>query len=158
MKAHIYLLAESSIASNDWDHKTDGSEKHKIISGEDRKLWKNSQFTIGSHGLSHQRLPGMSTSEKKDELLVSKQKLESEFKQPIISYAYTYGDTNNECAELSEACGYEYALNTDSGGLLLEEDPYAIFRVNIFPDETFFSLWKKTRKWYRFYYFSKRKK
>ena len=158
MKAHIYLLAESTIASNEWDHNTQATEKHKIISGSDRLLWKNSQFTIGSHGLSHQRLPAMSTEDKKTELSHSKQKLESEFDQPVISYAYTYGDTNPECAELAETCGYEYALNTDTGGLLLEENPYAIFRVNIFPDETFTSLWKKTRKWYRQYYFYKRKK
>jgi peptidoglycan/xylan/chitin deacetylase (PgdA/CDA1 family) len=100
----------------------------------------------------------MSKDKKILELSVSKQKLESEFKQPVITYAYTYGDTNKECAELAEICGYEYALNTDTGGLLLEEEPYAIFRVNIFPDESFSSLWKKTRKWYRRYYFYKRNK
>lgn len=158
MQAHIYLLADATVASNQWDHQTDASEKHKIISGDERKLWKNSQFTIGSHGLNHQRLPALSTEKKILELSTSKQKLEAEFKQPVITYAYTYGDTNKECAELAEACGYEYALNTDTGGLLLEENPYAIFRVNIFPDESFSSLWKKTRKWYRRYYHYKRNK
>lgn len=158
MQAHIYLLADTTVASNQWDHQTDQTEKHKIISGEERKLWKNSQFHIGSHGLKHERLPEMSRDKKILELSTSKQKLEAEFKQPVITYAYTYGDTNKECAELAEACGYEYALNTDTGGLHLEEDPYAIFRVNIFPDESFSSLWKKTRKWYRRYYHYKRNK
>jgi peptidoglycan/xylan/chitin deacetylase (PgdA/CDA1 family) len=158
MQAHIYLLADPSVASNQWDHQSDPTEKHKIISGEDRKLWKNTQFHIGSHGLNHQRLTEMSPEKKILELSTSRQKLEAEFKQPVITYAYTYGDTNKECAELAETCGYEYALNTDTGGLLLEENPYAIFRVNIFPDESFLSLWKKTRKWYRCYYYFKRKK
>jgi peptidoglycan/xylan/chitin deacetylase (PgdA/CDA1 family) len=158
MQAHIYLLADSNVSSNQWDHQTNLKEKHKIISGADRLLWKNSQFAIGSHGLNHQRLPAMSTEKKILELSTSKQKLEAEFQQSVITYAYTYGDTNVECAELAEACGYEYALNTDTGGLLLEEAPYAIFRVNIFPDESFSSLWKKTRKWYRRYYFYKRNK
>lgn len=156
MQAHIYLLADTNVNSNQWDHQLEQTEKHKIVSGEERKLWKNSQFHIGSHGLNHQRLPQMSTEKKILELSTSKQKLEAEFKQPVITYAYTYGDTNRECAELAEALGYEYALNTDTGGLLLEEDPYAVFRVNIFPDESFLSLWKKTRKWYRMYYFLKR--
>ncbi|MBC7456787.1 MAG: polysaccharide deacetylase family protein [Bdellovibrionaceae bacterium] len=158
MQAHIYLLADKHVTSNEWDHQSERTEKHKIISGDDRMLWKNSQFTIGSHGLNHQRLPSMSTELKILELSTSKQKLEAEFKQPVITYAYTYGDTNKECAELAETCGYEYALNTDTGGLVLEEDPYAIFRVNIFPDESFLSLWKKTRKWYRRYYYFKRNK
>lgn len=158
MKAHIYLLADSTVDSNQWDHHQEISEKHKIVSGFNRHLWKNSQFMIGSHGIKHDRLPLMTTEEKKVELIDSKNKLEKEFGIQVKTYAFTYGDTNEECAELAEACGYEYALNTDTGGMIIEENPYSIFRVNIFPDETFLSLWKKTRKWYRRYYFFKRNK
>ncbi len=158
MKAQIYLLADQTLDSNTWDQVEKTQEKHKIISGEQRQLWKISQFEIGSHGLRHHRMPSMSVDKKLNELSLSKKHLEAEFNQPIISYAYTYGDTNPECASLAEACGYEYALNTDSGGLLMEEEPYQIFRVNIFPNETFWSLWKKTRTWYRRYYFYKRNK
>lgn len=158
--AQIYLLADPHISSNQWDYKDNNLvlEKSDIVSGENRQLWKKTNFVIGSHGLTHQRLPPMSATQKAYELSESKIKLETEFKQPIISYAYTYGDTNPECAEIAQEMGYEYALNTDSGGLYLEEDPYAIFRVNIFPDESLFSLWKKTRPWYRRYYYYKRKK
>jgi hypothetical protein len=66
--------------------------------------------------------------------------------------------TRPEGAEMVQRAGYEYALNTDTGGMLMEEDPYSIFRVNIFPNETTSSLSKKTSKWYRRYYKFKRNK
>lgn len=155
-KAHIYLLADKKIESNVWDNATDENDRHEIISGEQRHRWNSTNFVIGSHGLSHKRLPRMKISDKLHELTESKKRLEDEFSKRVISFAYTYGDTNTDCAEAAQRAGYEYAVNTDSGGLIAEEAPYAIFRVNIFPDETFMSLWKKTRKWYRQYYYLKR--
>lgn len=165
-KAHIYLLADSKVDHNHWDTQNDNSqnskkEYHPIVSLENRKQWLQSEFIIGSHGLRHDRLPLMNWNEKINELTTSKSQLESEFGVPVNSYAYTYGDTNVDCAEACEMSGYEYGLNTDTGGLTIEENPYSIFRVNIFPDETtslFSSLWKKTSKWYRRYYYYKRNK
>jgi hypothetical protein len=91
------------------------------------------------------------------ELTESKNRLESEFQTQINVFAYTYGDTNAECAKACEITGYDYGLNTDRGGLHLEEAPYSVFRVNIFPNESWMSLWKKTTSWYRRYYYFKRK-
>ncbi len=164
MKAQIFLLADPQLNSNTWDQLTDTNsvnahdEAHPIISGTNREKWLTSNFEIGSHGLKHQKMPAMNFSKKIFELTESKFKLETEFKVPMKVFAYTYGDTNADCAKACEASGYEYGLNTDTGGLLLEEDPYSIFRVNIFPDETVFSLWKKTASWYRKYYYFKRRR
>lgn len=176
-RAEIFLLANANLQSNHWDYSDksansavnsannatttttlEAQEKHLLVTNEKRQLWKNSAFEIGSHGFSHERLPDMALDEKIHELKESKAVLEKEFQTKIITYAYTFGDTNAECAELAQASGYDYALNTDSGGLMLEEDPYQIFRVNIFPHETTASLRKKTSAWYRRYYYWKRKK
>ena len=124
----------------------------------DRLKWNESAFEIGSHGFSHQKITQMSEAEARLELRKSKQDLENEFKKNIPVYAFTYGDTSLEAAKWALEEGYDYAVNTDTGGQLLEEDPYRIFRVNIFPNESFFSLFKKTSSWYRTYYFRKRKK
>ena len=100
----------------------------------------------------------MTSAQAMTELTTSKKLLESEFKKPVTVYAYTYGDTNAASAELAEAAGYDLAVNTDTGGVDTADYLYQIFRVNIFPDETYLSLWKKTSSWYRRYYFWKRKK
>jgi peptidoglycan/xylan/chitin deacetylase (PgdA/CDA1 family) len=158
-KAQIYLLADTNVNHNHWDTTSNSEDDyHPIISGDDRKKWSSSNFIIGSHGLKHDRLPSLNDDDKMHELTESKLKLENEFSRKIISYAYTYGDTNADCAQACQRAGYDYGLNTDSGGLTVEEDPYSVFRVNVFPDETWASLWKKTSTWYRRYYYHKRKK
>ena len=158
--SQIYLLADATMTSNTWDQWAEGmsSEKHLIASDINRSKWLKTNFEIGSHGLNHKKMPLMTASEKMYELAESKKRLENEFNIKINSFAYTYGDTNSDCAEACQLAGYDYGLNTDNGSLLLEENPYSIFRVNIFPNETLFSLWKKTSYWYRKYYFFKRGK
>ena len=156
-KAQLFLLADNKIKSNVWDLNGD-EPSHEIMSAEERQAWKSSAYEIGSHGFKHQKITDFSYEQAQSELTNSKIALEDEFKVPIQSFAFTYGVTRPEGAEMAQRAGYEYALNTDTGGMLLEEDPYAIFRVNIFPNETTSSLRKKTAKWYRCYYKFKRKK
>ncbi len=156
-KAQIFLLADPGISSNKWDHS--GTEPaHEIVSGSERKKWLGSAFEIGSHGFSHRKITELSGAEALAELVDSKNSLEKEFGAPVVSYAFTYGVTSENSSALAESAGYDYAVNTDSGGLLMEENPYAVFRANIFPDESLFSLWKKTSPWYRRYYHFKRHK
>jgi peptidoglycan/xylan/chitin deacetylase (PgdA/CDA1 family) len=156
-KAQLFLLANSQINQNSWDA---GSTEpaHEIVAGKDRKLWLDSAFEIGSHGFSHEKITDLDDAAAFKELSESKKSLEAEFKVPVNSFAFTYGITSDVGTTLAQKAGYSYALNTDNGALLMEEDPYAIFRVNIFPNEDFWSLLKKTSSWYRLYYRFKRRK
>jgi peptidoglycan/xylan/chitin deacetylase (PgdA/CDA1 family)/glycosyltransferase involved in cell wall biosynthesis len=160
--AQVFLLANPDLDSNTWDQWAENnpmgpiSEKHYLISGTERNHWPQSNFVIGSHGINHQKMTEMNFEQKIYELSESKKYLENEFQQPINVFAFTYGLTDLDCAQACEKAGYEYGLNTDTGGLSIEENPYSIFRVNIFPHENFLSLYKKTSKWYRKYYFFKR--
>ena len=156
-RAQIFLLANSQIKSNQWDSSLT-EPLHEIVSGTERLKWKQSAFEVGSHGFSHQKITDMSSTEIIEELEKSKQQLEKEFNTEINVYAFTYGITSDEAKQIAQNVGYDYAVNTDSGARLLEEDPYSIFRVNIFPNESFWSLYKKTSTWYRAYYYHKRKK
>lgn len=156
-KAQLFLLADNKINSNVWDLGGD-EPAHEIMSSIERQAWKTSAYEIGSHGFRHQKITELTHDEAQKELSNSKLALEEEFKIPVQSFAFTYGITRLEGAEMAQKAGYEYALNTDTGGMLMEEEPYSIFRVNIFPNETTSSLSKKTAKWYRRYYKFKRKK
>lgn len=157
-RAQLFLLADPEINMNSWDA-NNSEPTHEIVSGADRLKWKDSAFEIGSHGFSHKKITAFDTAAALNELSESKRSLEKEFNLDINVFAFTYGITKKtESAELAQKAGYAYAVNTDSGGLLLETAPYSIFRVNIFPDESYWSLYKKTSKWYRKYYYFKRKK
>lgn len=156
-RAQLFLLANQNINQNSWDANST-EPVHAIVSGKDRLLWLKSQFEIGSHGFEHRKITEFNETEALKELVNSKKSLEKELDKPINVYAFTYGITGNNSAELAQSAGYEYAVNTDNGGLILEEEPYSIFRVNIFPDENSWTLFKKTSRWYRKYYYWKRKK
>jgi peptidoglycan/xylan/chitin deacetylase (PgdA/CDA1 family) len=156
-KAQIFLLADPNIRNNQWDASSD-EPAHEIVSGAERKKWLHSAFEIGSHGFSHQKITEMTDEQALTELKQSKLALEKEFAISVNVFAFTYGDTNKKSAKLAADAGYQYAVNTDTGAFLIEESPFQIFRVNIFPHETSWSLFKKTAKWYRRYYFWKRKK
>ena len=156
-RAQLFLLANAGIANNQWDA-NNTEPAHEIVSGHARQMWLKSAFEIGSHGFSHKKMTDLSIDESMLELRTSKENLEKEFKVPINTFAFTYGITTEAAADMAQSAGYDYAVNTDSGGLLIEEAPYQIFRVNIFPEDNAFSLWKKTSSWYRNYYFKKRNK
>lgn len=156
LNAQIFLLADATITHNNWDEKnTDKADK--IVALNKRKEWSTSAFAIGSHGCKHERLTEMTDQDALQELIQSKQSLTDEFKKNVNVFAFTYGDIDHRSACLAETAGYDFAVNTDRGGLFLTDEPYSIFRVNIFPHETYFSLWKKTSSWYRQYYHNKRK-
>lgn len=155
-KAQLFLLANPDINSNSWDTSSTEEPSHEIISGTERQKWKYSAFEIGSHGFSHKKITDLAKDEALEELQLSKAALEKEFSVPVNVFAFTYGIVGTDSAELAQKAGYNYAVNTDTGGLLHEQDPFAIFRVNIFPDESIWSLFKKTSRWYRNYYFKKR--
>ena len=156
-RAQLFLLADSTVKENSWDT-SEKEPAHEIVAGSERKAWRESAFEIGSHGFRHRKITDLSDADAVIELAESKKSLERELNCPVNVFAFTYGITDSRCRHLAESCGYDYAVNTDSGGMLLEEDPYAIFRVNIFPDENRWSLFKKTCRWYRHYYKFKRGK
>lgn len=159
MKATVFLLANSKLATNSWDSSTNEKEFPLMSPKQRFEFSRHPLIEIGSHGFSHAPLDSMTNVEdRKRELSESKHLLERELDLPITTYAYTYGRRSPDASELAKQAGYDFAVNTDTGGLHLEDDPWSIFRISMFPHETKTSLWKKTRFWYRRYYFWKRKK
>lgn len=154
MKATIFLLAEHSITQNTWDADT-GETPSELMTFEEKKRLDQDCFEIGSHGFHHLHL-----TEHRDkalqEMSSSKKQLETDFNSTVISFAYPFGSTDLDLAEMCFQAGYRFAVNTDQGGLHLGDNPQFLFRVNIFPEENRWSLRKKTSPWYRNYFFKKR--
>ncbi len=154
MNAVIFLLADHQLKSNSWD--SEGEEiPQSLMTLEQKKELLKFNYEIGSHGFNHRKITEMTEPEAMHELSESKKELEKHF-GPISTYAFTYGITSPRAAELAEEIGYNFAVNTDSGGLHHEENPFAIFRINIFPEDGPTQLRKKTSSWYRKYFYLKR--
>ncbi|MBL7670545.1 MAG: polysaccharide deacetylase family protein [Bdellovibrionaceae bacterium] len=153
MKAVFFLLADLQVTTNSWDQET-----MPLLNATERQELAKTDSEIASHGFRHERITKMTEDEALHELRDSRRSLEDEFSRKILTFGFTYGDSNPLSARLAENAGYEYAVNTDQGGLHLEEHPYQVFRINIFPKDGPQQLKKKTATWYRWYYLLKRGK
>ena len=156
-KGVMFLLGDFSVWANNWDEGED-LEAGRIMSQEEKKAFVDSGWEIGAHTLAHQDLTKLSFEKAQHEMFTSKSQLEEKLQTKVVSFAYPYGFYNDKIKELVKQSGFEFGISTDTGGMTIEEDRFAIFRVNMFPEDGWMQLYKKTSSWYRGYYKKKRGK
>jgi peptidoglycan/xylan/chitin deacetylase (PgdA/CDA1 family)/glycosyltransferase involved in cell wall biosynthesis len=156
-KGTVFVLSDRSMAHNEWDTSTDPTEpRHELMNREQIQQCSTLGLSVGSHGRSHRDLTTLSREESWDEIRLSKLELENQLQAKIVAFAYPYGKYDSLREQQTFEAGYDFAVATDSGALRLEENPYAIFRVNIFPHDLGLRFLKKISSFYRQYYFLKR--
>ncbi len=156
-KAVLYLLADLGVCHNVWD--AGESPLWPLLSKKERQdIFESKVFEIGSHGFRHEKITKMNEFEAMEELMGSRKALEKEFGKKIFSFAFTFGVKNNKSSELAKSAGYEYGLNTDQGAFHVEEDPFHVFRIPIFPKDSRLTLIKKISSSYRKRFWKTRKR
>jgi peptidoglycan/xylan/chitin deacetylase (PgdA/CDA1 family) len=85
---------------------------------------------IGSHSVSHPHLPQLTELELRDELLDSREEIESQLGRPCRFVAYPYGDSDPRVRRAARQAGYVagYSLRGGWQGA----DPFALPRVDIY--------------------------
>ncbi|GAA4354006.1 polysaccharide deacetylase family protein [Hymenobacter saemangeumensis] len=155
----LYLLGDFDLRYNKWDADTDPDEpRAEIMDAGQKQAFVAAGWEIGAHTLSHPRLSTLPLAEAAQEIRESKARLEAGLHTTVETFAYPYGDLNPAVKQAVRAAGFALGIATDTGGMHLEDDRMQVFRVNMFPNETPGSLFKKTSPWYRKYYRWKRKK
>ena len=155
-KGVLFALG-SEIDYNKWDADA-GEPRHQLLKMEQLRTIAASGFEIGAHSLTHPHLPTLPSETADMEIRQSKLRLEQSLQQSVISFAYPYGDYDDRIKALVKKAGFKCAVATDSGGLMLEQDHFALFRVNIMPSDHRLQFFKKTSSWYRRYYWRKRQR
>jgi len=156
-KGVLFLLGDFSVSGNFWDIGED-AEANRIMTTEQKKAFVEQGWEIGAHTLSHPHLTQLGDGDVLHELRESRDRIEHELQTRVVSFAYPFGTYDEHIKDLVKQTGFEFAIATDTGGVTIEDDRFAIFRVNMFPEESVFSLFKKTSPWYRKYYQWKRGK
>ncbi|USD60296.1 polysaccharide deacetylase family protein [Vibrio sp. SCSIO 43140] len=149
-KATVYVVTGETF--NRWDVETEQKERElDIMNAEQvRELSDSGYVEIGGHTLTHPRLSTLSYEQQKHEIENNKKELEAIIGKPMVSFAYPYGDHNEESKQLAGSLGYTYAVATDSGPLKFHQDRFQIRRIAIFPKTDAFGLWRKVRGNYLF--------
>lgn len=117
----------------DWIEKGRSPCGLKMMSWEDIKFLKKSGFEIGSHSLSHKKLPLLSIEDKKKELSNSKKIIEEKIKSPVFSFSYPYGAWDDESKKTVKEY-YKKALVIKQKTYIKNDDaflvPRAVMRKN----------------------------
>lgn len=92
----------------------------------------DSGIEIGSHTVSHLRLPALDDGALAAELRDSRAALEDMTGHPVRSFAYPYGAWDRRCAEAARAAGYAGACTTRTGWALRDGDPFSLRRLTIY--------------------------
>lgn len=86
-------------------------ESDIFMDWEDIKKLSEEGIEIGSHGISHRRLPELEEKEILQELIGSKQELESRLGKKIVVFSYPYCQQNKKTEELVAKAGYSFAVD-----------------------------------------------
>jgi peptidoglycan/xylan/chitin deacetylase (PgdA/CDA1 family) len=155
----LYLLGDFNVRFNQWDVAADPTEpRSDIMSPEQKRAFVAAGWEIGAHTMSHPRLTALPLAAAAAEIAQSKAALAAALQTEVVSFAYPFGDLNEALKTAVREAGFALGVSTDTGGMTIEDDRMQVFRVNMFPNESTSSLFKKTSSWYRRYYRWKRKK
>jgi peptidoglycan/xylan/chitin deacetylase (PgdA/CDA1 family) len=144
MKAVIYLAAGLDHISLDTENH--GVQKLPLMhESQVRELIKSGLVEIGSHTLTHANLPIVSHTEQVNEIRGSKEFLERKYGIKVTSFAYPYGELNEEVKKVVRESGYTTAVSTNTGTGKFEDDLFNIRRSGINRDGLINFLLKTTK-------------
>jgi peptidoglycan/xylan/chitin deacetylase (PgdA/CDA1 family)/glycosyltransferase involved in cell wall biosynthesis len=156
-KGVLFLLGDFSVTANFWD-KDEAVSSAQLMTTADKAEFVNRGWEIGAHTMSHPHLTEINDEKVKFELTQSRKNIEEVLGTRVISFAYPFGSRNEKVKQFVEEAGFTFGISTDSGGITIEEDRFDVFRVNIFPEDGLFKMYKKTSSWYRAYHKRKKEK
>ncbi|BCL71531.1 hypothetical protein TUMSATVNIG1_34970 [Vibrio nigripulchritudo] len=150
-KAVLYAVTGETY--NRWD--VEGVEtpdrKVELMSREQLKEMSDSGLVeVGGHTLTHPKLSQLDEAQQRHEIKANKEELETLLGKSLTSFAYPYGDHNEDTKRISKELGYDFSVATNSGPHALHQDLYQIRRIAIFPRTDVFGLWRKIKGNYTF--------
>jgi len=120
VKATIYLVVHRH--NREWSSKrkkknNNGELKNepKLLDEQIVKLINSGLIEIGSHTMTHNNLPTLSSNDKKNEIYNSKIIIEENFKIKCNSFCYPFGLYDNEDIQITKDSFYTNAVTTKKG-------------------------------------------
>jgi len=142
-RALLFLVPNCVGKLNQWDLR-DGEVPERLMDAAQVREWLAAGHAIGSHSLSHARLPRLTLRDAREEIFASKKKLEDTFGVRVEHFCYPYGDWNQPVRELVIEAGYRTACTTEFGVNTPNTPPYALCRITVrHPTRTLRSLKSK---------------
>lgn len=152
--AVIYLV--TGCKNNAWDNSKKEPTADLMSESQIKEMHKYG-IEFGAHTQKHVNLIKVPLDRMKGEIENSRKDL-TQMGIEVKSFAYPYGECNDEVKKVVKAAGFEFGVATDSGPLNILEDLYQIRRQIIFSHTSFIQFKKKISRWYPAYKKFKSKK
>lgn len=120
--------------NNDFDRGREPEED--ICTWEDLHALACSGVSVQSHGVAHPEYGKLSSSQVKDEIEQSKAILEGKLGEPVVAFAYPFGQTGKDYQATRAAliqAGYRAAFLYDGKCIKFPADVYCLNRLPLFP-------------------------
>lgn len=143
-KATVYLVPNQK--TNHWEHKNTKYISKMLNQEQILTMQKSGLIEFGSHTMSHLNLERTSLGVVKNELMQSKQAIESITGAKCTAFAYPYGKYNDDIVRLTKDAGYENAVVVKRGVYKNSDDKFQIKRIGVLGRESFFDFWLKFHK------------
>ena len=101
------------------------------MTAEQLKEMSDYGMDIESHTLNHLHLNELSYEQQLEELKASKERLESITGKPVLSFAYPYGDRDENSKKAAIEAGYSIGFTTDLGYSDREDNPITLDRIYV---------------------------
>ena len=141
MRASYFIVSGSVGQDPRWS--ADGRPGGRLLNSAELRQMHQAGMEIGSHTVSHARMPELDDPTLDRELTESKTVLEDTIGAPVSSFAYPYGAWDARCAAAVRRAGYAAACTTRTGWALRDGDPYQLRRLTVFNHDSLSSFARK---------------
>ena len=104
---------------------------NRFMTWENAREMVKSKINFGSHTENHKIMTKLSLKEIREELSLSKLKIEKELDLQVRAFAYPGGYLNKAIMKNVKETGYQYAVSMDTGLNNMNTDLYRLKRLNI---------------------------
>jgi len=150
MKAVVFVLGDRQIRSNTWD-KLPAVHGEHLMTDEQVIELHSEGFEIGSHTMTHAKLPLLSHDEAWDEISRSRMRLEILLNAPVQTFAFPYGYLNDQLKQMLRDAGYTIGCGTHTGPPAFGTDLFEIRRILMPPDTDYVGLAMRLLAPYEYY-------
>lgn len=134
MRATLFVVTGSIGRQPGWADP--GRPEGRLLDPAELRSMQEAGMEIGSHSVSHRRLPELDATQLQQELTDSKTALEDVVGREVSSFAYPYGGRNEECEAAVRAAGYRAACTTQTGWAMRDNNPFRLRRLTIYSNDT----------------------
>lgn len=129
--ATVFAVAGRCGRTNDWPGQLANVPRLPLLSAAELRELAAAGFEIGSHGLTHAALDGLSPAEAEREVAGSKSALEDALGRPVEVLAYPYGRSGTAVRGLA-AAHYRASCGVEMAAARPGHDRHALPRIDVY--------------------------